>query len=62
MLQDLPQELRRRFGCVHVLSVATLAVSLVVTGLTLAPPPLRVLGAGLPTAHLAQPPPRRLAQ
>jgi hypothetical protein len=53
MVQDLPATLRRRLGCMHAASVTLLVTSLAVTGLTLAPPPLRVLGAGLgptPTA------------
>jgi hypothetical protein len=48
MLQNLPQELRSRFGCMHAFSGATQVVSLVVIGLTLVPPPVRVLGAELP--------------
>ena len=68
MAQDLPRALSRRLGCVHVVTLGTLAVSLVVTGLTLAPPPLRALGVAvvvaaptptptvLPTATAASPP------
>lgn len=38
----------RQIGCLSFIPTATLAVSLVITGLTLAPPPLRTLGV-IPT-------------
>jgi hypothetical protein len=50
LVQDLPRALSRRFGCVHIVALGTLAVSLVVTGLTLAPPPLRALGVAVVVA------------
>jgi hypothetical protein len=43
-LQGLPAQLARQSGCVGMLSATTLAASLVVTGLTLAPQPFRGLG------------------
>ena len=44
MLQDVPAILRARMGCARLLTLGALASSLLVMGLTLAPPPLRVLG------------------
>ncbi len=56
-LQGGPAQLARRLGCTGLLSATTLAASLVVTGLTLAPQPFRGLGviavgAGYQPAHL----------
>jgi hypothetical protein len=56
-LQGVPAQLARRLGCTGMLSATTLAASLVVTGLTLAPQPFRGLGvigvgAGYQPAHL----------
>jgi len=42
--QGLPAQLARQLGCTGMLSATTLAASLVVTGLTLAPQPFRGLG------------------
>jgi hypothetical protein len=46
-LQGLPADLARRLGCNALLSVTLLAASLVITGLTLAPPPFDLLGVPL---------------
>ncbi len=46
-LQGLPADLARRLGCSSLISITLLAASLVTTGLTLAPPPFRVLGVAL---------------
>jgi hypothetical protein len=43
-LQGVPAQLARQLGCTGMLSATTLAASLVVTGLTLAPQPFRGLG------------------
>jgi hypothetical protein len=43
-LQSVPAQLARQLGCTGMLSATTLAASLVVTGLTLAPQPFRGLG------------------
>jgi hypothetical protein len=56
-LQGAPAQLARRLGCTGMLSATTLAASLVVTGLTLAPQPFRglgviAIGAGYQPAHL----------
>jgi hypothetical protein len=46
-LQNQPGALSRLAGCTTFLPAAALAVSLVASGLTLAPPPFRVLGVGV---------------
>jgi hypothetical protein len=43
-LQGVPAQLTRQLGCTGMLSATTLAASLVITGLTLAPQPFRGLG------------------
>jgi len=56
-LQSLPADLARRMGCNSLLAAGLLAISLVATGLTLAPPPLRLLGiANTPTGQVAPSP------
>jgi hypothetical protein len=56
-MQGLPANLARRMGCNSLLTAGLLAISLVATGLTLAPPPLRLLGIAIgATGHVAPSP------